>query len=140
MTCNEPRSGYEVGRFLPREMVKDRGYAKRKRTRTTLRIGRCVQALLDVSMSPAVAREALILPLMAAAVILGFAVRTAVRSANRPRCWNCGSSGVRLSMSRRALDTVAVFSYLFPYRCEECMQRYYCFGQRGAQLWKKRRG
>src|SRR5579862_207551 len=83
-------------------------------------------------MRPAVAREALILVVMALAVVLGFVVRAALRTASLPRCWNCRSSGVRLSMSRRSLDSVAVFSYLFPYRCEECMHRYYCFGQRGA--------
>src|SRR5579863_9055159 len=96
--------------------------------------------ILVVPMSSDVAREALILAVMAVAAILGFALRTAFRSASLPRCWNCGSSGVRLSMSRRSLDSAAVFSFLFPYRCEECMQRYYCFGQRGAPALNKRRG
>jgi hypothetical protein len=54
----------------------------------------------------------------------------AVRSRNLPVCWNCGYHSVRRAHSRRGLDALANGFFLFPHRCEKCLQRFYCFAQR----------
>lgn len=56
-----------------------------------------------------------------------------VRARNLPLCGNCGFHSVRRSHSRPGLDAIANGFFLFPHRCERCLQRFYCFGLRRAR-------
>jgi hypothetical protein len=72
-------------------------------------------------------REGVVLAILAAVLLLGAVLVMALRTRALPVCWNCGHYSVRRSRSRRLLDIVSRAFLLRPYRCEKCLQRFYCF-------------
>ena len=56
-----------------------------------------------------------------------------VRTASLPVCQKCGFRSVRRTHSHQsAADSFARACFLYPYRCEKCLRRFYCFGARRA--------
>ena len=53
-----------------------------------------------------------------------------LRTRSLPTCSNCGLHTVRRSHSRNFLDGFARLGLLHPYRCDSCLQRFYCFKSR----------
>jgi len=53
-----------------------------------------------------------------------------LRTRSLPTCSNCGLHTVRRSHSHRFLDGFARLGLLHPYRCDSCLQRFYCFKSR----------
>jgi hypothetical protein len=63
-------------------------------------------------------------------LLVGLAVLV-VRTASLPVCRNCGFKSVRRTRShQRAADSFARACFLYPYKCEKCLRRFYCFGAR----------
>jgi hypothetical protein len=75
-------------------------------------------------------REGVVLLGLVAILLLGAVLVLVLRTRAIPICWNCGFHSVRRSQSRRLLDTLASLCLLCPYRCEKCLERFYCFGIR----------
>jgi hypothetical protein len=75
-------------------------------------------------------REGVVLTILVGVLLLGAVIVLTLRTRALPVCWNCGHQSVRRSHSRRALDVFARACFLIPYRCEKCLQRFYCFGSR----------
>ena len=74
-------------------------------------------------------REAVVFAILIGVVLLGAVVVFVLRTRRLPSCWNCGFSSVhRAHSSRSLLDTFARACFLYPYRCQRCLHRFYCFG------------
>ena len=66
-------------------------------------------------------------------LLVGLAVLV-VRTMSLPVCRNCGFKSVRRTHSHQsAPDGFARACFLYPYRCEKCLRRFYCFGARRVQ-------
>jgi len=82
--------------------------------------------LADVSP---LTREGVAFAILAGVLLLGAVVVFALRTRSLPACWNCGFPGVhRAHSAHRSLDTLARACFLYPYRCQRCLHRFYCFG------------
>jgi len=75
----------------------------------------------------AIVRELELFAALVAVVLIIFVVRLVLHSRDLPRCWNCGKDGVRSALSHSRLDDVSRFVMLYPYRCDRCQMRFYCF-------------
>jgi hypothetical protein len=74
-------------------------------------------------------REGVVLLAFVAVLLFGAVIRLMLRTRSLPVCWNCGFSTVhRAHSSRRPLDFLARTCFLYPYRCQRCLHRFYCFG------------
>ena len=67
---------------------------------------------------------------IAGSLLLAATIRLVLRTRRLPICWHCAAEGVRRSHSRNFLDELARAVLLYPYRCEKCLQRFYCFRSR----------
>ena len=77
------------------------------------------------------AREAVAFAILISAVLIGAAMVFALRTRSLPVCGYCGFSSVRRAHSHRhTFDRLARICFLHPYRCEKCLQRFYCFRSR----------
>jgi len=65
-------------------------------------------------------------------LLVGLAVLV-VRTVSLPVCQKCGFKSVRRARSHQsAADSFARACFLYPYKCEKCLRRFYCFGARRA--------
>ena len=76
------------------------------------------------------AREGVVLASLAGVLLLGALLVFVLRTGVLPVCWSCGHHSVRRSHSHRFFDAVARICFLYPHRCEKCLQRFYCFRSR----------
>jgi hypothetical protein len=81
-------------------------------------------------LSDALAREGWLFASLLGVLLLGAILVFALRGRSLPVCWNCGHHSVRRSHSHRLLDAFAGVCSLCPYRCDKCLQRFYCFRSR----------
>jgi hypothetical protein len=80
-----------------------------------------------VLQSEALAREAVFFASLLAVLLLSAILILVLRTRALPTCWECGYHSMRRSESHRIIDTLARGCFLYPYRCEKCLQRRYCF-------------
>jgi len=86
---------------------------------------------MNVLRGNPVTLEAAVFTILVGVLLLGAVVMLALRTRSLPVCWNCGFSSVRRAHSHHdPLDTFARLCFLYPHRCEKCLQRFYCFGTR----------
>jgi hypothetical protein len=84
----------------------------------------------EMAVDPAVlVREGI----LAASIVILFLLVGLVlligRTKSLPVCRNCGFKSVRRAHSHQsAVDSFARACFLYPYRCEKCLRRFYCFG------------
>jgi hypothetical protein len=81
-------------------------------------------------VSDALAREAVVFGAIVGALLIASIAFLLLRTRRLPDCWKCGFHSVRRSRSHRSLDALAGICHLRPYRCEKCLERFYCFGSR----------
>lgn len=82
--------------------------------------------------SEALTREALALAILAGVLVLAALLILALRTRALPTCWNCGHESVRRAHTHLVLDYFARVALLYPYRCQTCLWRFYCFHSRHA--------
>ena len=73
--------------------------------------------------------------ILAASIVILFLlvglIALIVRTASLPVCRYCGFKSVRRARSHHNLvDSFARACFLYPYRCDKCLRRFYCFGAR----------
>ena len=73
-------------------------------------------------------RELEILGAIVFLLAVGVVVRFVLHTRDLPHCWNCGHQEVRPAQSHWLLDDFSRVSNLYPYRCDRCQMRFYCFG------------
>ena len=79
---------------------------------------------------PALVFEAKVLGGIVSLLFLAAVGLLILRTRSLPTCSNCGSHTVRRSHSHGFLDPFARVGLLRPYRCDSCLQRFYCFKSR----------
>ena len=73
--------------------------------------------------------EAAVFATLVGVLLLGAVVVFMLRTRSLPACSNCGFSSVRRAhRSHHPFDTLLRVVFLYPYRCQRCLRRSYCFG------------